>query len=1339
MVVLAGYAISPADAHQASAPTVITGVVTQSGTGAPVIGARVQVGSQSALSVAGGVYSLSLPQPGTYPVQCTKAGFDNFSSAPVSFAAGSTVVYNISLSETLITPASLLAALDTADQEIDLAWPAPVGSYELIYDDGVQENFTVWGAAGNMNAVKFTPAGYPVTLTGGMIHIGVAANYPPGSNPLNPFQVRIYDAAGTGGTPGNSLAGPFNVTPATYGWISFTLTDPLTIQSGSFFIAMVQGGNPPNAAGIAIDETTPQFRSYSRFVSGGGPWYPAGGNFLIRAACHGPGGPFMLGDAPAAWTSFDVYQLRQGEEQNPAVWNFLCNTGAFTCQDTGWSMYPCGPYRWGIRTRFPGNRVSSTVFSNVIGKCWTVPVSLLIASSCTTAGPAGTAVRLANLAYPDTVYSAIADSAGQVLFPAVWKGSYKLFLTRFGYDTIQQQLQVVSPVTQSFLMMQMKFPPENLTVNDSSLMARWDVPRYEKVLFSETWSAGNFSASAWTVPPGSNWTVQTTYGNPAPAAHFSGLPHLAGYSQPLTSKIISGERSTLLKLRYDIQLSNAGNTTVNEMAVEIWNGLDWMLLKNYSNSGGTVPWTTADLDISAYSCMDFRLRFRATGGDSYDINYWNIDNIMITASEPAQELSKCILGYYFYLGNAITGYTTKNIFPVPPGLVQYGQTYQACVIALYGNGYSDTTCTTFTSRFLYPVRNIHGLPIENSAWIAWEKPLIVTDTGSLTPEGILGYQVYRDDSLVGTVTGPDFLEFYDHNLDPGRYLYGVSAKYDLASYGFPGQTGESLPDGPLHILINYGREIPFFESWDFGTFDYNEWRFEPSQGNWTITTAGGLPAPAATFSGQPPGLSYDYALESPTLNALAFECAAIWLDFDVRLQSLNHTGNEKLTVEVFYDHAWHKRAEMSNTGNIPWTNHHIDISAVRGKGFRIRFRAQGHNSFDILNWYLDNISVTPVCYPAVNLQAVNEAGNVKLTWSPPACFGGNLLNEGFEGSLFPPVQWSRTTVNPNATWSHNPSATAPGAHSGNFSAAVQWDYSHQDEWLIAHNIYISGNLTFWSYAFQGSLHQDHYYVKVSVDQGATWDILLDLSALPPYPGPNGINDWDTPYHIDLSNYLGMTVDIAWHAIDGDGNGLWYPWAIDDCSIGADDIPSGMTTGLPAPPLTRSPVHPLTGSPVHRFTRIQKDAVTGYDIYRRDYGAPGFVRINPEPVTDTSYTDTELPEGVYEYYVYTHFSECAQSTHSDTVAVSVITSAGETAENRVNVYPNPACDRLQINCDLPPDWISIMSITGTVYIHKDPGGETSVMLDLKGIPRGMAILKLRIREKTVVRKIILIDK
>jgi hypothetical protein len=302
------------------------GVVTGSSNGSPVIGAKISLNGQVAYSTFGGVYSLAISPAGTFPVSCSKPGFQNYTSNPVVLQPGITSILNIVLDEKLNSPIGVQAYLDTVNQIVPVSWSPPSGDYEILYDDGIQDNFTVWSFGGNMNAVKFSPSGYPLTVSGGSVYVGTAANYPSGSNPLVPFQIQIFDAGGSGGTPGISIAGPFSVTPTALGWVEFSFPAPVSINTGPFFMVMIQGGNAPNASGIAIDETYAQFRSYSRFVTGNGPWFPSGGNFMMRARCIGPGGPPYLSDNPAVVSFYNVYRLRQGEEQNNAAWSLVGST-----------------------------------------------------------------------------------------------------------------------------------------------------------------------------------------------------------------------------------------------------------------------------------------------------------------------------------------------------------------------------------------------------------------------------------------------------------------------------------------------------------------------------------------------------------------------------------------------------------------------------------------------------------------------------------------------------------------------------------------------------------------------------------------------------------------------------------------------------------------------------------------------------------------------------------------------------------------------------------------------------------------------------------------------------
>ena len=411
---------------------------------------------------------------------------------------------------------------------------------------------------------------------------------------------------------------------------------------------MIQGGNAPNAAGIAIDKTNTALRSYQRFITGGAPWLPADGNFMIRAIVSGTGGPLDLADIPGSIVNHQVWRLRQGEEMNPYIWTSVGVQTTYSITDYSWPSLPCGPFRWAVKTQYTGNRWSPATFSNVIGKCWTVPVTVHVDLTCSSATLAGTNVELKNLVYPDTLYTATLDTSGIILFPKVWKGTYELKITRFNYQTQSLTASISLDTTLFVILQQETSAPANLVINDKSLKATWNQPKVVKELFAESWSGGTFITHEWTIEGGYNWFISQIYGNPAPAAMFGWTPQVTNYSQSLVSKSITGDNSTILTLSYDIYLDNFANTTVNQMAVELWDGSTWHLLENYDNTKGSIQWTTEMVDISAFTNMTFRIRFRAYGGDSYDINGWYIDNIKILEEESASNLSSCILGLLLF-------------------------------------------------------------------------------------------------------------------------------------------------------------------------------------------------------------------------------------------------------------------------------------------------------------------------------------------------------------------------------------------------------------------------------------------------------------------------------------------------------------------------------------------------------------------------------------------------------------------------------------------------------------------------------------------------------------------
>jgi hypothetical protein len=161
------------------------------------------------------------------------------------------------------------------------------------------------------------------------------------------------------------------------------------------------------------------------------------------------------------------------------------------------------------------------------------------------------------------------------------------------------------------------------------------------------------------------------------------------------------------------------------------------------------------------------------------------------------------------------------------------------------------------------------------------------------PENLEGYNVYRDMEFVAyTAHTPEeeyvLQSYVDEGLQPGIYQYSVTAVYDLARYGFPGETGESMHEGPWEVIVDYCYELEFMETWTMGNFDNNNWLTDGT--NWSINGQAGNPMPAAEFTWDPIQTDYSVGLTSYPLCAVGMTEGDIWLDFDLKLVSVQPTG-----------------------------------------------------------------------------------------------------------------------------------------------------------------------------------------------------------------------------------------------------------------------------------------------------------------------------------------------------------------------------------------------------------------------------------------------------------------
>ncbi len=319
------------------------------------------------------------------------------------------------------------------------------------------------------------------------------------------------------------------------------------------------------------------------------------------------------------------------------------------------------------------------------------------------------------------------------------------------------------------------------------------------------------------------------------------------------------------------------------------------------------------------------------------------------------------------------------------------------------------------------------------------------------------------------------------------------------------------------------------------------------------------------------------------------------------------------------------------------------------------------------NVNMGDVIVNEMAYPPYGVIANENATftQVNVSWQAPDG-SATGITEGFEDATFPPTDWSQIITDTGTgalgvlpTWCRvGTIALTPPVppHGGDFQAAMWWSYSHQDEWLMTPQFTCppAASLNFWSYVFFGSTNGDHYYVKVSTNNGANWTVLWDASAQ-----TGGQNAYTAPINIDLSAYAGQQIKLAFHAEDPPSNdGMWYVWFLDDIAIGsptgvlqfpiesfttrsASDVSNvRFNVSTENLPTSRAMVdNPRLQEPVLNVPANVDRTLLGYRVYRflaaDQANETNWTTLTPANITPTNYVDTTwgpLPSGVYKYAV-----------------------------------------------------------------------------------------------------------
>ncbi len=747
------------------------GIVENTATGDPIPGAAITATETTTMmeytwmSGENGVYYMPVAA-GTYDLDFVKTGFAAAAQAGIVVVNGDTTeVPDVTMTETAYQPMFAVATVNATDNACLVEWGLPSGEYEIVYDDGVAENYIAWFFGGNMNAVKFTPAGYPADVTGGKVYVG-DGTYPAGGTFLGvDFGIAVYDDNGVNGMPG-TLLDSIVVTPNDFGWVEFSgLT--ATIEDGDFYIAMVQGGNYPDCAPIGVDETPPQkFRSYSRNLGAGAAWsVSAYQDFMIHAMVDGPqggAGDFARGGLvipstdtrdvnslnPSAATrgmeGTAAYQPVQGQTRgvdhyavyrvsnfdpedpmDPGVETLLNNNvSGLTYNDNGFGALASGYYRYNVYAVYESGEVSDAAVTNVVGHALRYDITVEIATT-DGSSPEGAYVMLSGLEYPYEMYEAFAPASGVVVFEDVWDGTYDFSVVLNGFDPYEMMGMTIDEVmTIPVMLSETKVPARGLYVDPVTQVATWFPP-------------GEFPAEEWTFDAGipadftivnggtctATWEASTynggLNGTQMAFVNSDGAGSTCGTmdEQLITSVVNTGGVSELyldFDQHFQQYVSSIGD-------VDIWDGTAWQTVYSISSSiGGFGAPNHQHIDITAYANIGMKVRFHYYQAD-WDY-WWAIDNVKVwdgVGGKGARELSS----YNVYLDAALVGSTPADVLTWTYQNLNFGQTYVAGVGAVYSSGVSEIITYEFTAAFLPPPRNLEGEVMDHDAILTWDFPL----------------------------------------------------------------------------------------------------------------------------------------------------------------------------------------------------------------------------------------------------------------------------------------------------------------------------------------------------------------------------------------------------------------------------------------------------------------------------------------------------------------------------------------------------------------------------------------------------------------------------------------
>ncbi|MBH09362.1 MAG: hypothetical protein CMG74_03230 [Candidatus Marinimicrobia bacterium] len=327
-------------------------------------------------------------------------------------------------------------------------------------------------------------------------------------------------------------------------------------------------------------------------------------------------------------------------------------------------------------------------------------------------------------------------------------------------------------------------PPTNISATplDEEVLVYWTDPAITQlgIPYLETFNEDSGLIDLWLID-GDNWVVSSFYGNPLPSMQFSWAPTVENYEQSLFSPVIPLAGQTSVEVSFDIFFSDytAGAQDEEYMSVEYFTGTEWVEIETW-RADTSLDWTTYTDTINDLGSA-LQVRFRAHGVNSFDINYWLVDNFRVNGLTRSEyDFS----GYNVYFGTTendlqlfntdtvlfetdtyVTGLTNGVEYTFGVASVHEGEPYY----------YSDTITATATPIWLYG--DVTGIVSDPAGAVL--DSAIVTISGIIDTTDSYGvYSIFNIEpgTQTCTVSRPGF---YVEDMDVDVYAQQDAVSMDI--------------------------------------------------------------------------------------------------------------------------------------------------------------------------------------------------------------------------------------------------------------------------------------------------------------------------------------------------------------------------------------------------------------------------------------------------------------------------------------------------------------------------------------------------------------------------------